>query len=96
MSLSLIYISKGCYPPLDFNESRSFSFSCQMRYNFTIYLQLVLQIQDMLTQSVQFPFERPIHRNLQLLELPWSAKYSWLQPKLKKKKHQYDPNKKKT
>lgn len=45
-----------------------------MGYDFTVDLQLVPQIQDMLTQSVQFQFERPIHHNLQLLELPWSAK----------------------
>lgn len=49
------------------------SFACHIRYSFTIYLQLVPQILDMLTQLVQFPFGRPIHHNLPLLELPWSA-----------------------
>lgn len=52
------------------------SISSQSRYDFTIYSQQVHQIQDMLIQLVQFPPERPIHHNLQLSELLWSAKQS--------------------
>ncbi|KAK7263169.1 hypothetical protein RJT34_30754 [Clitoria ternatea] len=52
----------------------SSSLVCKNLYDQSTPIQLVPQIQDMLTQLAQFPFERPIHHNLPLLELPWSRK----------------------